>query len=60
MTKKAQKAVKVYNEMVADDMVYKTWAHEDYDDVTVYEDINGDIVCLQRNEKGEIIDAWVE
>lgn len=60
MTKKAQKAVKIYNEMVADDMVRKTWTHEDYDDVTVYEDVNGDIVCLQKNEKGKIVDAWVE
>jgi isocitrate dehydrogenase len=60
MTKKAQKAVKFYNEMVADDMVHTTWTHEDYDDVTVYEDVNGDIVCVQRNEKGEIVDAWTE
>ena len=60
MTKKAQKAVKVYNEMVADGMVHTTWTHEDYDDVMVYEDVNGDIVCVQRNEKGEIVDAWLE
>ena len=60
MTKKAQKAVQFYNEMVADDMVHTIWTHEDYDDVTVYEDVNGDIVCIQRNEKGEIVDAWPE
>ncbi len=60
MTKKAQKAIKFYNEMIADDMVYKTWVHEDYDDVMVYEDVNGNIVCLQKNENGEVIDAWTE
>lgn len=60
MTKKVQKAIRVYNEMVANDMVHKTWTHEDYEDVTVYEDINGDIVCVERNEDGEITDAWTE
>ena len=60
MTKKAQKALQFYEEMVKDDMVYTTWTHEDYDDVTVYEDINGNIVCVQRDEEGKIIDAWIE
>lgn len=60
MTKKTAKAICFYNEMVEDDMVHKTWIHEDYDDTTVYEDINGDIVCVRRNEAGEIIEAWLE
>jgi hypothetical protein len=60
MTKSAKRAIQFYNEMVEDDFIYKTWTHEDYEDVTVYEDVNGDIVCVQRDEDGKIIDAWVE
>lgn len=60
MTKKVQKAIRIYNEMVADDMVHKIWTHEDYENVMVYEDVNGDIVCIERNEDGKIIDAWTE
>lgn len=60
MTKKAQRAIRFYNEMVEDDMINKTWEHEDYDNVMVYEDVNGDIVCVKRDTNGEIIDAWVE
>ena len=60
MTKKAQKAIRFYNEMVEDDMIHKTWTHEDYKDVTVYEDVNGDIVCIQRDENDQIVDAWLE
>lgn len=60
MTKKTQKALQFYNEMVAENMVHKTWTHEDYEDVTVYEDVNGDIVCIQRDENNSIVDAWTE
>lgn len=60
MTKKAQRAIRFYNEMVEDDMIKTTWEHEDYDNVMVYEDVNGDIVCVERDASGEIIDAWTE
>jgi hypothetical protein len=60
MTKKTAKAIQFYNEMLADNVVHSTWTHEDYEDTTVYEDINGDIVCVRRNEAGEIIEAWLE
>jgi hypothetical protein len=59
MTKKAQKAINFYNAMVADDMVYTSWEHEDYDNVMVYEDVNGYVVCVERNANGEITDAWM-
>ena len=55
-----KKAIKFYNDMVAKDMVHKTWTHEDYEDVTVYGDVNGDIVCVQRDAGNNIIDAWIE
>lgn len=60
MTNKAQKAIRFYNEMVEDDMIHKIWEHEDHDNVMVYEDVNGDIVCLERDANGEIVDAWTE
>lgn len=60
MTKKAQKAFQFYKEMVEEDMVHETWTHEDYDDVTVYENVNGDIVCVQRDNNGKVVDAWTE
>ena len=59
MTKKAQKAVNLYNEWVREDRIYKTWEDEDYENVTVYEDVDGDIICIER-ENGKIIDAWTE
>ena len=60
MTKIATKAINKYNEWVAEDRIHKTWTHEDYDDVTVYEDVNGNIICIERNAKGTIVDAWTE
>ncbi len=60
MKKTAQKIVKRYNEWIAEDRIYKTWEHEDYEDVMVYEDINADIICIQRDANGTIVDAWAE
>lgn len=60
MTKTATKAINKYNKWVAEDRIHKTWTHEDYDDVTVYEDVNGDIINIERNAKGTIVDAWTE
>ncbi len=49
-----------FAEWVENDRIYATWTHEDYEDVTVYEDVNADIICIRRNEKGEVIEAWME
>ena len=60
MKKKQLNAIKRYEQWVEDDRIWKTWEHEDYENTIVYEDIAGDIVCIQRNAEGKIIDAWEE
>jgi hypothetical protein len=60
MTKKAQRAIRFYNEMIEENRINDAWEHEDYDNVMVYKDVNGNIVCVERNANGEIIDAWTE
>lgn len=60
MKKKQLNAIKKYEQWVEDDRIWKTWEHEDYEDTMVYEDTAGDIVCIQRNAEGKIIDAWEE
>lgn len=60
MKKTAQKIMKKYNEWVAEDRIHKTWEHEDYEEVTVYEDIDGDIICIERDTNGTVVDAWEE
>ena len=49
-----------YFDWIIDDLIYNQWIHEDYENVTVYESINGDIICIERNEHNEITDAWKE
>ena len=55
-----KKAINEYNLWVAEDMIAKTWASEDYENTTVYENINGDVIVIERDENGNIIDAWQE
>lgn len=49
-----------YFDWIMDDLIYNQWIHEDYENVTVYESINGDIICIERNEHNEITDTWRE
>ena len=49
-----------YEEWVAEDYIWKTWEHEDYDNTIVYEARNGDIICIRRDENGKIVEAWGE
>lgn len=60
MKKKAIKAMKKYLQWVEDDFIHTEWEHEDYENVMVYEDVNGDIICIERDENNNIIDAWEE
>lgn len=50
--------MKRYNEWMNTHTVDSSWASEDYDNTTVYEAINGDILCVERNAQGTIIDVW--
>ena len=58
MKKAAKKIVNKYNEWVADNFIYTEWEDEDYENATVYENVNGDVLVIQRDENGKIVDAW--
>ena len=58
MKKAAKKIVNKYNEWVADNFIYTEWEDEDYKNATVYENVNGDVLVIQRDENGNIVDAW--
>jgi hypothetical protein len=58
MNKKTQKLVENIQRWKENNFIYKEWEHEDYDNVMVYEDINGFIYCIEKDENGNIIDAW--
>ena len=60
MKKKVEKIIKKFNDWKENELIYKTWKSEDYDNVTVYEDVEGDIICIERDAKGNIVDAWEE
>ena len=58
--KKMMNTINEFNEWIALDYIYKSWTHEDYEDVTVYENRSGNIICIKRDDNGKIIDAWME
>lgn len=60
MKKTAIKTIAKYNKWVEEDSIYNEWESEDDENVTVYEDVEGDIICIERDAKGNIVDAWEE
>ena len=58
MKKATEKIIDKYNKWIDDDFIYTEWKDEDYDNATVYENVNGDVLAIQRNENGNIVDAW--
>ena len=58
MKKATEKIIDKYNKWIADDFIYTEWKDEDYDNTTVYENVNGDVLVIQRDENGKIVDAW--
>jgi hypothetical protein len=60
MTKRVQKIINKYNDWVKNDKIYDTWTSDIYKNFTAYENVDGDVISLIRNDKGEIIDAWIE
>ena len=60
MKKKVEKIIKKFNNWKENELIYKEWESEDYDNVTVYEDVEGDIICIERDANGNIVDAWEE
>ena len=58
MKKTAKKIVNKYNEWIADNLIYTKWEDEDYENTTIYENVNGDLIVIQRDENDNIVDAW--
>ena len=58
MKKTAKKIANKYNEWLADNLIYTEWEDEDYENTTIYENVNGDLIVIQRDENGNIVDAW--
>lgn len=58
--KKMMSTINEFNEWITLGYIYKSWTHEDYEDVTVYENRSGNIICIKRDNNGKIIDAWTE
>ena len=55
-----KKIIEKYNEWMLNDFIYKAWESEDEENVMIYENIAGDVICIEHDENGEIIDAWEE
>ena len=47
-----------YNQWMKEHPIDSSWKSEDYENTTVYEAINGDILCVERDVNGNIVDAW--
>ena len=60
MKKNVQKVINKFQNWKENNLIYKEWESEDYDNVMIYEDVNGDIICIEKDKNGNIIDAWEE
>jgi hypothetical protein len=60
MTKTAKKVMEKYNKWVADNCIIREEIHPDYDDITCYFDNYDDMIGIQRDENGNVIDAYEE
>ena len=58
--KRIEKTMREFAEWVELDCIYKSWIHEDYEDVTVYESRSGNIICIRRDKNGKVLEAWME
>ena len=52
--------MKEFAEWIELDYIYDSWTLEDYEDVIVYESQSGNIICIRKDEKGEVLEAWME
>ena len=60
MKKRVEKIIKKFNGWKENELIYNEWESEDDENVTVYEDVEGDIICIERDANGNIVDAWEE
>lgn len=48
------------NDWMEYDQLFKTYTHEDYNDVTCYVSRSRDIICVRKDADGNVVDAWME
>jgi hypothetical protein len=60
MKKTAKKIVNKLNGWMADNFIHKTWVDEDEETITYYENVDGDVIVVERDEDGNVVDAWEE
>lgn len=53
-------ALNELKEWMEDDNIRKTWESEDEDNVMVYQSRSLDVICVRKDEDGNIVDAWME
>jgi hypothetical protein len=58
--KTTEKTMKEFAKWVELNLIYKSWPHEDCENVTVYENLDGDIICIFKDKTGKILEAWIE
>lgn len=55
-----ERTMKEFTEWIELDYICDSWTHEDYEDVTVYKNRSGNIICIRRDENGKVLEAWME
>lgn len=60
MTKITKKVMEKYNEWVAENRIARVEKHPDYNDITCYFDNYDDMICIQKDKNGNIIDTYEE
>ena len=56
--KELKKVIDKYNYWIEHDMIMYEWENEDYDNTMNYEDINGNVIAVERDENDNIVYAW--
>lgn len=57
-SKELKKVIDKYNYWIEHDMIMYEWENEDYDNTMNYEDINGNVIAVERDENDNIVYAW--
>ena len=53
-------ALNELREWMEDNNIRNTWISEDEDNVMVYQSRSLDVICVRKDEDGNIVDAWME
>ena len=56
--KELKKVIDKYNYWIEHDMIMYERENEDYDNTMNYEDLNGNVIAVERDENENIVYAW--